>query len=53
MTMRTRNSQLANIDSPQQQSKVGLGLTLESGGEELQEQQQALGGEMVTPNIPF
>lgn len=35
----------------QQQAKIGLGITIEAGGEELQEQSETLGA--TSPNIPF
>ncbi|KAI0122866.1 eukaryotic porin-domain-containing protein [Xylariales sp. AK1849] len=41
-----------DIDHVTQQAKVGLGITIEAGGEELQEQQEAL-GPAASPNIPF
>lgn len=34
-------------------AKLGLGVSLESGGEELQERQEALGAAAPSPNIPF
>ncbi|KAI1328799.1 mitochondrial import receptor subunit TOM40 [Xylariaceae sp. FL0255] len=43
----------AEVDHMTRNSKVGLGITIESGGEELQEQQEAMGTQPVTPNIPF
>jgi mitochondrial import receptor subunit TOM40 len=36
----------------QQQAKIGVGISIEAGGEELQEQQDALGSQ-PGPNIPF
>lgn len=42
----------ADVDHLNQAAKVGLGITIEAGGEELQEQQEALGPQ-ATPNIPF
>ncbi|KAI0471108.1 mitochondrial import receptor subunit TOM40 [Xylariaceae sp. FL0804] len=41
-----------DVDHTTQNAKVGLGITFESGGEELQEQQEALGAQ-ASPNIPF
>ncbi|KAI1853704.1 hypothetical protein JX265_003963 [Neoarthrinium moseri] len=41
-----------DVDHATQQAKVGLGITIEAGGEELQEQQEAL-GPAASPNIPF
>ncbi|KAJ2905323.1 hypothetical protein MKZ38_005836 [Zalerion maritima] len=40
-----------DVDQVNQQAKLGIGISVESGGEELQEQQEALGGQ--GPNIPF
>lgn len=37
----------------QQAAKIGLGISIEAGGEELQEQQEALGVQPTSPNIPF
>ncbi|KAI0016213.1 mitochondrial import receptor subunit TOM40 [Xylariomycetidae sp. FL0641] len=42
----------ADVDHMAQNAKVGLGITIESGGEELQEQSEALGPQ-ASPNIPF
>ncbi|KAI0525681.1 mitochondrial import receptor subunit TOM40 [Xylaria bambusicola] len=42
----------ADVDHMTQNAKVGLGITIEAGGEELQEQQEALGAQ-ASPNIPF
>ncbi|RYO77988.1 hypothetical protein DL766_006962 [Monosporascus sp. MC13-8B] len=42
----------ADVDHYTQSAKVGLGITIEAGGEELQEQQEALGAQ-ASPNIPF
>ncbi|KAI1342649.1 mitochondrial import receptor subunit TOM40 [Xylariaceae sp. FL0016] len=42
----------ADVDHMSQSAKVGLGITIEAGGEELQEQQETLGVQS-TPNIPF
>ncbi|KAI1391225.1 eukaryotic porin-domain-containing protein [Hypoxylon trugodes] len=42
----------ADVDHFNQSAKVGLGISIESGGEELQEQQEALGAQ-ASPNIPF
>ncbi|KAI1498519.1 mitochondrial import receptor subunit tom-40 [Biscogniauxia marginata] len=42
----------ADVDHYTQSAKVGLGITIEAGGEELQEQQDALGAQ-ASPNIPF
>ncbi|KAI2623346.1 eukaryotic porin-domain-containing protein [Hypoxylon sp. NC1633] len=42
----------ADVDHFTQSAKVGLGLTIESSGEELQEQQESLGAQ-ASPNIPF
>ncbi|KAI0434524.1 mitochondrial import receptor subunit TOM40 [Xylaria sp. FL1042] len=42
----------ADVDHVTQNAKVGLGITIEAGGEELQEQQEALGAQ-ASPNIPF
>jgi mitochondrial import receptor subunit TOM40 len=36
----------------QQSAKLGLGISIETGGEELQEQQEMLGSQ-PSPNIPF
>jgi len=36
----------------QQTAKVGLGITIEAGGEEMQEQQEVMGPQS-SPNIPF
>ncbi|KAI1076291.1 eukaryotic porin-domain-containing protein [Whalleya microplaca] len=43
----------ADVDHYTQSAKVGLGITIESSGDELQEQQEALGGAQASPNIPF
>lgn len=40
----------AEIDHPTQQSKLGLGISIEAGGEDLQE---PLDGSAGSPNIPF
>ncbi|GAP84123.1 putative mitochondrial import receptor subunit tom40 [Rosellinia necatrix] len=42
----------ADVDHMTQSAKVGLGITIEAGGEELQEQQEAMGTQ-GSPNIPF
>jgi len=42
----------ADVDHSTQQAKIGLGISIETGGEELQEQQEALGPQ-ASPNIPF
>uniref|UniRef100_L2G602 Mitochondrial import receptor subunit tom40 n=1 Tax=Colletotrichum fructicola (strain Nara gc5) TaxID=1213859 RepID=L2G602_COLFN len=42
----------ADVDHFAQQAKIGVGISIEAGGEELQEQQEALGAQ-GTPNIPF
>ncbi|RYP77035.1 hypothetical protein DL771_001325 [Monosporascus sp. 5C6A] len=42
----------ADVDHYTQSAKVGLGITIEAGGEELQEQQEAVGAQ-ASPNIPF
>ncbi|KAI8965726.1 eukaryotic porin-domain-containing protein [Daldinia sp. FL1419] len=42
----------ADVDHFTQSAKVGLGISIEAGGEELQEQQEALGPQ-ASPNIPF
>lgn len=42
----------ADVDHFSQSAKVGLGISIETGGEELQEQQEALGAQ-ASPNIPF
>ncbi|KAI1802292.1 eukaryotic porin-domain-containing protein [Daldinia bambusicola] len=42
----------ADVDHFTQSAKVGLGISIEAGGEELQEQQEALGAQ-ASPNIPF
>ncbi|KAI1818173.1 mitochondrial import receptor subunit TOM40 [Poronia punctata] len=42
----------ADVDHATQNAKVGLGITIEAGNEELQEQQEAMGAQ-ATPNIPF
>ncbi|CAJ2508015.1 Uu.00g092010.m01.CDS01 [Anthostomella pinea] len=42
----------ADVDHLTQSAKVGLGITIEAGGEELQEQQEAMGPQ-ASPNIPF
>ncbi|ETS80201.1 Mitochondrial import receptor subunit tom-40 [Pestalotiopsis fici W106-1] len=41
----------ADVDHATQQAKIGLGITIEAGGEELQEQSETLGA--TSPNIPF
>ncbi|KAI5862764.1 eukaryotic porin-domain-containing protein [Durotheca rogersii] len=43
----------ADVDHFTQAAKVGFGISIEAGGEELQEQQDALGGPQASPNIPF
>ncbi len=35
----------------QRQARIGLGISVETGGDELQEQQEA--GAQPSPNIPF
>lgn len=40
------------IDHVQQTAKLGLGISIETGSEELQEQQELLGVQ-PSPNIPF
>ncbi|KAI1099867.1 eukaryotic porin/Tom40 [Jackrogersella minutella] len=42
----------ADVDHYTQSAKVGLGISIEAGGEELQEQQETLGAQ-ASPNIPF
>ncbi|KAK4142279.1 eukaryotic porin/Tom40 [Dichotomopilus funicola] len=42
----------ADVDHLTQQAKIGVGISIEAGGEELQEQQEALGAQ-PPPNIPF
>ncbi|KAH9910080.1 mitochondrial import receptor subunit TOM40 [Xylariomycetidae sp. FL2044] len=42
----------ADVDHLTQSAKVGLGISIEAGGEELQEQQEAMGPQ-ASPNIPF
>ncbi|KAL2143216.1 hypothetical protein VTI28DRAFT_220 [Corynascus sepedonium] len=42
----------ADVDHATQQAKIGVGISIEAGGEELQEQQDALGAQ-PPPNIPF
>ncbi|KAL1860566.1 hypothetical protein VTK73DRAFT_7282 [Phialemonium thermophilum] len=42
----------ADVDHVTQQAKIGVGITIEAGGEELQEQQEALGSQ-PSLNIPF
>ncbi|KAI1377438.1 eukaryotic porin/Tom40 [Hypoxylon crocopeplum] len=42
----------ADVDHFTQSAKVGLGISIESGGEDLQEQQETLGAQ-ASPNIPF
>ncbi|KXX78737.1 Mitochondrial import receptor subunit tom40 [Madurella mycetomatis] len=42
----------ADVDHVTQQAKVGVGISIEAGGEELQEQQDALGAQPAM-NIPF
>ncbi|KAJ0167543.1 Mitochondrial import receptor subunit tom40 [Colletotrichum tanaceti] len=42
----------ADVDHFTQQAKIGVAISIEAGGEELQEQQEALGTQ-GTPNIPF
>ncbi|EON99530.1 putative mitochondrial import receptor subunit tom-40 protein [Phaeoacremonium minimum UCRPA7] len=42
----------ADVDHATQQAKIGLGISIETGGEELQEQQEMLGAQ-PSPNIPF
>lgn len=41
-----------DVDHVSQAAKIGLGITIESGSEDLQEQQEAL-GTAASPNIPF
>jgi mitochondrial import receptor subunit TOM40 len=36
----------------QQQAKIGVGVSIEAGGEELQEQSETMGAQ-PPPNIPF
>ncbi|KAG6109382.1 translocase of outer mitochondrial membrane [Claviceps humidiphila] len=43
----------ADIDHFTQQAKLGLGVSIEAAPEELQEQQEAMGGAQSPPNIPF
>ncbi|EJT77304.1 mitochondrial import receptor subunit tom-40 [Gaeumannomyces tritici R3-111a-1] len=44
----------AEIDHPTGNSKLGVSISLDLGGEELQEQQEAMGsGAQESPNIPF
>ncbi|EAQ86477.1 hypothetical protein CHGG_07730 [Chaetomium globosum CBS 148.51] len=42
----------ADVDHFTQQAKIGVGISIEAGGEELQEQQDALAAQ-PPPNIPF
>jgi len=42
----------ADVDHVTQTAKVGLGITIEAGGEEMQEQQEVMGPQS-SPNIPF
>jgi mitochondrial import receptor subunit TOM40 len=42
----------ADVDHVTQQAKIGVGISIEAGGEELQEQQDALGAQPAM-NIPF
>ncbi|KUI63883.1 Mitochondrial import receptor subunit tom40 [Cytospora mali] len=42
----------ADVDHATQSAKLGLGISIETGGEELQEQQELLGSQ-PSPNIPF
>ncbi|KAI0898022.1 eukaryotic porin-domain-containing protein [Annulohypoxylon nitens] len=42
----------ADVDHYTRNAKVGLGITIENSGDELQEQQEALGPQ-ASPNIPF
>ncbi|KAK2060873.1 mitochondrial import receptor subunit tom-40 [Colletotrichum caudatum] len=42
----------ADVDHFAQQAKIGVAISIEAGGEELQEQQEAIGAQ-GTPNIPF
>ncbi|KAK4127627.1 hypothetical protein N657DRAFT_566454 [Parathielavia appendiculata] len=42
----------ADVDHVTQQAKIGVGISIEAGGEELQEQQDAIGAQ-PPPNIPF
>jgi len=42
----------AEVDHPTQQAKIGVGIQLESQGEDFQEQQEAAGAQ-AGPNIPF
>ncbi|ROT39186.1 mitochondrial import receptor subunit tom-40 [Sodiomyces alkalinus F11] len=43
----------ADIDYFSQQAKLGIAVSVESAGEDLQEQQEAMGGAQPTLNIPF
>ncbi len=51
-THQNLNNPYSLLTTAQQNAKVGLGITIEAGGEELQEQQEALGAQ-ASPNIPF
>ncbi|KAH6686288.1 mitochondrial import receptor subunit tom-40 [Plectosphaerella plurivora] len=42
----------SDVDYLSQQAKIGVAISIEAGGEELQEQQEALGSQ-PSPNIPF
>jgi mitochondrial import receptor subunit TOM40 len=42
----------ADVDHFTRQAKIGVGISIEAGGEELQEQQDAMGAQ-PPPNIPF
>ncbi|OIW29566.1 mitochondrial import receptor subunit tom-40 [Coniochaeta ligniaria NRRL 30616] len=43
----------AEVDHFTQQAKIGMGISIETGGEELQEQHQAMGTQPQALNIPF
>ncbi|KAL7625662.1 translocase of outer mitochondrial membrane [Parahypoxylon ruwenzoriense] len=43
----------ADVDHFGQSAKVGLGISIEAGSDELQEQQDVLGTPQASPNIPF
>jgi mitochondrial import receptor subunit TOM40 len=43
----------ADVDHFTQQAKIGLGVSIETGGEEIQEHQAALGTQPAPLNIPF
>lgn len=57
-TVRDSSHASANVASivlltvPQQQAKIGVAISVEAAGEDLQEQQEALGAQ-PSPNIPF